>query len=401
MTLQIERFNIQCVNSLKEIKRCDWQIVGMELPPYASYEFLLTIEELHADQFEFKYLLIKEGNVCRGLIYLECIFFSGSKVLPFVKYDGTESFFKRIALKLAYKLLPKFQWNLLSTGNTFLTGDAGIYIHQDIDQKTKEELLIKAFKIADQASKYPIHLYMMNNIYDDVDASNQYYHNFIKTLKFAAYPVDPDMDIGFLNHFDSFESYQKSLTSKYRVRLRKVKKVSDAVTCRSLGLEELNNLKDEIYDLYKCVADNVEFNIGWLAKDYFLMLKTKFSEVFFVDGYFLDGKIVGFYSYFRWDYLMIHFMGIDYEHNKQYKLYNRMLLDMVEKGIHDQASFIHLGRTATEIKSTVGAKPRTMKIYLRHKSNWKNRIMKRFEDSFGTGSFLIRDPFKKMVVKDK
>ena len=53
-----------------------------------------------------------------------------------------------------------------------------------------------------------------------------------------------------------------------------------------------------------------------------------------------------------------HFIGIDYSKNKEFAIYPRILNDYVRLGIETKSNQINLGRTASEIKSTLGAKPK-------------------------------------------
>lgn len=74
-----------------------------------------------------------------------------------------------------------------------------------------------------------------------------------------------------------------------------------------------------------------------------------------------------------------------------------MLLDMVKKGIELKIKEIHLGRTATEIKSTIGAVPKNMHIHLHHQRNYFHDRMKKMETTFGTPEVVIRNPFKGQI----
>jgi hypothetical protein len=68
-------------------------------------------------------------------------------------------------------------------------------------------------------------------------------------------------------------------------------------------------------------------------------------------------------------------MGMDRDAQKQYDLYLNVLLLVARRGIEHGAKQSVFGRTAMEIKSSVGAKPHEMYLYTRHVSGWKNRII--------------------------
>ena len=86
--------------------------------------------------------------------------------------------------------------------------------------------------------------------------------------------------------------------------------------------------------------------------------------------------------------------GLNYDLNKQYGIYPRILNDYVRLGIKLQASQINLGRTASEIKSTLGAKPEELTCYIRHKRLFQNQFMKPFVRNVKIKTFKQHQPFK-------
>lgn len=234
---------------------------------------------------------------------------------------------------------------------------------------------------------------MMNNIYDQSSNGDRFINEFIKIENFASFPIEPDMVLT-LKNCKSYEDYKNSLSSKYRVRANKVESVSCEVEVKTLSLDEIKAFNPILNGLYRNVAQHVAFNIGLLSEKYFMEMKSRFPEHFYIDAYFLNGEMVAFYSYFTCNYMLVHFMGMNYSINPEMKLYNRMLLDMVKKGIEWNFSEIHFGRTATEIKSTIGAKPRSMHIHLHHQRNYFHKRMKKLEETFGAPEVIVRNPFK-------
>ena len=94
------------------------------------------------------------------------------------------------------------------------------------------------------------------------------------------------------------------------------------------------------------------------------------------------------------DHLDAHFIGIDYSNNKSYAIYPRILNDYVRIGIETGSSQINLGRTASEIKSTLGAQPKALTCYCKHKRYLPNQILKPFIKNVQIKSFKQHQPFK-------
>jgi hypothetical protein len=111
---------------------------------------------------------------------------------------------------------------------------------------------------------------------------------------------------------------------------------------------------------------------------------------------FLDDKLCGFSTLYMCKGIVhVHYIGLDYEINKTHKLYNRMLLDVLRIAIENKIDKIHFGRTATEIKSTIGAKPIVLNAYLKVNNRFLNRIAPYFLKRIKVPHFVIRNPFRK------
>ena len=110
---------------------------------------------------------------------------------------------------------------------------------------------------------------------------------------------------------------------------------------------------------------------------------------------FLDDKIVGFLSALKnRNHLDAHFIGLNYSLNKTYGIYPRILNDYIRLGLEKKVKIINLGRTASEIKSTIGAKPLALSCYIKHKNKFLNVLIKPFFKKIQIKSFKQHSPFK-------
>ena len=108
-------------------------------------------------------------------------------------------------------------------------------------------------------------------------------------------------------------------------------------------------------------------------------MRNIYRNDFIVKAYFFEKKLVGFLSALKTkDHLDAHFIGIDYKVNKQLAIYPRILNDYVRLGIKHQVNQINFGRTASEIKTTIGASPQPLICYIRHKRSWVNKLISPF-----------------------
>jgi hypothetical protein len=106
-------------------------------------------------------------------------------------------------------------------------------------------------------------------------------------------------------------------------------------------------------------------------------MKDNLGGDFKVFGYYLDDKLVGFYTLILNNkQLETYFLGYDSEHQYANQLYLNMLYNMAKFGIEHQFSKIVYARTAMAIKSSVGAKPYAMEMYMKHTNGILNAILK-------------------------
>ncbi len=80
--------------------------------------------------------------------------------------------------------------------------------------------------------------------------------------------------------------------------------------------------------------------------------------------------------------------------NKSNAIYQRMLYDYIDIAIKQKLSTINFGRTASEIKSSVGAIPEHLTVYIRHKKTITNKFLKLFLLKIQPTEFHQKFPFK-------
>jgi hypothetical protein len=71
-----------------------------------------------------------------------------------------------------------------------------------------------------------------------------------------------------------------------------------------------------------------------------------------------------------------------------------MLLDFVKFAIEKEKYSIHFGRTATEIKTTIGAEPIPLHAYLKMSNRLMNASLPYFLKRIKPAEYVARNPFK-------
>lgn len=292
--------------------------------------------------------------------------------------DTSNTFLKQVGKWLVSKFV---RGNGLVIGNLMHTGQHGIYfneqqISQDEFLKVIEEVIEAVSILIKTTFNKKIRIIVFKDYFEN-DAIHKS-ASFFKKQNLYKIQVQPNMLFKIANSWSCSEDYITSFNKKYRRRYKTARKKSTDLVCKELDEDFIRAHSNELFNLYESVSDNARVNSFKLAKNHFLSLKLNLKSSFKVFGMFLNDKLVGFYSLI-WNYetLETYFLGYNKELQKQHQMYLNMLFNMACFGIENNFKTIVYARTAMEIKSSIGAKPKTMHVYLKHTNNFiANTIMK-------------------------
>ncbi|MEP1489018.1 MAG: GNAT family N-acetyltransferase [Algibacter sp.] len=308
----------------------------------------------------------------------------------------TVSCFKTFFQSMVSKIL---KGNILVVGNLMHTGQHGMFYQENnISQQEYLEVVfnaLNALKIKiKETQKKTIRVIMLKDFFNEDPIHN--HKNLFLANKLHNVFVQPNMIMSVKIDWLKIEDYVSSLTKKYRARYKRAKKKLGAIACQELDLETIQNNSEQLHQLYLNVSNNAKFNTFILPQNHFYHLKHELKDDFKVFGYYLDDELIGFYTLIlNNDYLETYFLGYDTEHQYPNQLYLNMLYDMAAFAIDNKFPKIVYARTAMEIKSSVGAKPEAMSVYLKHTNGFINAILKQvFKLMNPNQDWEERHPFK-------
>ena len=350
---------------------------------YFSKPFLKAFETSNP-QIEFKYISISDvdkNTVALVLVQVIRLNVEGMlkniKVAPFVR-KGLGLLFCNEYIKIMF------------CGNVFLSGEHGISTAENSSKKDIYSEIGTALD-AVAANTKPMHAIFIKDFQLASLVHTQSFLNF----GYSEIKVEPNMIIQLKPEWNNFEEYKNILKSKYRVKANKADSKSSILETRLFSSKDLETYKHELQALYQNTIDKASFNAQVLNLDTYSYLSTSLKDNFIVKGYFLENRLVGFLTGLVNDNkLDAHFIGLDYELNKSHSIYPRILNDYVRIGIEKQVSSINLGRTASEIKSTIGANPIELSCYIKHKNPFLNSLIKPFLRRIKIKEFKQHSPFK-------
>lgn len=344
----------------------------------------------------FSYLVFYKDKAPIGIAYCQVSPFSvGESVMTededFKRYPCLVRAFGRIVRNL----VAGKNRNLLICGNLLLTGEHGFYFHEMVDKATAFDLLEEAL-IVTQAELESSGTNIDGIFIKDIAEGHKAPVQVLVDRKFSEFYFHPNMVLKLRENWLSFDDYMDDISSKYKVRARKTFKSLDGIEKSKLTDAQIFEYQHRLYELYKAVVDNQDFNMVALNETYMPELKRQLGDQFNIYGYFLDGKLIGYYTTIDNHHeLEAHFLGFEPELNRAYHIYHNMLFDILKLGIEKKVKKIVYARTAMEIKSTLGAEAHQMFCYIRANNKLTNKVLGPIIDYLKPSTdWVPRNPFK-------
>ena len=302
----------------------------------------------------------------------------GVALAQYLNLNKLESFGERDkCVKKAIRnfVFKNFASHTLFLGNNMITGQNGYAFSKEMDFECISTLLIECSEVIVayfKKKKITIHIVSFKDFYQQC-AVELKKHDFSAVYEFNA---QPNMILELHPDWKTNEDYVASFSKKYRDQHKRARKKSEEIEVKELSLEDIQLQERRIYELYHYVAQNAPFNTFFLAENHFSTFKKQLQEELRFCGYFLDGKLVGFHTLLlNGETLETYFLGYDEHIQKEKMLYLNMLYNMTKYGIENQFKKIIFGRTALEIKSSIGAQPVFMSGFLYHTNKYINKYI--------------------------
>lgn len=268
--------------------------------------------------------------------------------------------------------------HILLIGNNTLTGQNAFVISEKANQSQAFQTLNKAVVNLKEIFKNKgkkVHLCSLKDFCEE-ELSQFNIEEFNPYLRFS---TQPNMLFTIRENWKSEDDYVAALSKKYRDQYKRARKKASGLIKKQLQLDEIMAQEEVIYELYQHVAKSAPFNTFFLPKNHFATFKEQLQDNFLFYGYFANEKLIGFNTLIKnGNDLETYFLGYDDSIQKEKMVYLNMLYDMIGYAIKEQFKTVIFGRTALEIKSSVGAKPLKMYGLMSHDNPFINRHLNLF-----------------------
>ncbi|GGX16105.1 hypothetical protein [Aquimarina muelleri] len=373
-------------NHINDIPNINWDLVNPKKNIFLSLSYLKTLERTLSETISFRYILFYDKNTPVGFATTQLIKFNPEQL----KLQG---FPCRISDTIKNTLLKNTEVGVLICGNLFSCGEHGfVYNSNLVSSRMIYDSLSNALKEIRKSKNSNKPSFILLKEFWPTSFSQS---DYSKKHDFREFKIDVNMVLKIHSDWHTFEDYLTSLKTKFRTRAKNVFKKSENIIIKDFTSEDISTYKNEINILYLSVIEKADFKIEKLNASTFKSLKKELKDSFIFTGYFLEQKLVGFTTSFIQDNTIeANHIGIDYNYNTKYAIYQKMLYNYVTLAISKNAEELRLGRTAETIKSSVGAKPVDMKLYVRHGNSISNTLLKPLIELISPNEYEIRNPFK-------
>lgn len=374
--------SILIFNSIQDIDEKKWNDLVPASRFFLSYDYLSTLEKSN-QEMEFRYLVLVDKEMrYLGICYFQIVAFRGEMLYKYVSNA------KKLIKLVLEKSLSLIDSKIIALGNLIFTCESGVYFCNEINEMDKRIYVQEMISKVEE----PYNCKTVGILISEELNSENY--PFYKKSGFEIFEVENKM-IYKTAPYESFESYQNALTSKYRIRKNKIYKLNEHTEVIAIDKSNFELYENEIQKLFNNVLDRSKFKLMNLNSNYFKTFLEQEPKVFKLEGYLIQNQLVGFISYFEFEKdIEVHYLGLDYQKNEPYKLYNFILYKMIEKGYEHQKKMVCLSRTAQEIKSTLGAKPVKVYNYLKVNNSVVNKLVPLFLEKLKPEVWQERNPFK-------
>ncbi|MCX6181377.1 MAG: hypothetical protein NT150_05585 [Bacteroidetes bacterium] len=380
-------FPMSIHDSIFQVSEKHWQQVqSTSNNLYLSYEYLKAIE-LSQQNISCRYIIFYQDKNPVAIAYVQVLN---------LKLANSIRNLECTHLNFGKELLGGKNLKFLVCGNVFSSGENGFAMIPSMDPEVAYNALMnglyrlrRAEKVLGQVSSVILKEFWEKS-YNQLAV--------IKKYDYRDFEIDPNLVLKISPSWKNINNYVDDITKKYRKRYKDVLKKSSILQVKELDAADIKSQEEVIKVLFDAVHEKADFKFGHFDASGFYNMKVNLKEKFIFRAYYLEEEMVGFAALFVSNGVLdANYVGLDYEVSKEYCVYHRMLFDFVEIAIEQQCTELCYGRTASEIKSSIGAVPVNMKIFMRHRNTLSNKLLKPIFKLIQPSSFELRNPFKEEV----
>jgi hypothetical protein len=383
----INDLTIKLVNSILEIPIREWNALIGAHHQFIHPTYLEAIQKAHSEALEVRYAMCYRDQDLVGVAAFQITHFKTNT-------DSYQNPLMRAVAKIADFVRAGHIHNILIAGNAFATGEHGFCFGPEISAQQQAAVVVTAMDmiaLEERRRGKRICAMLIKDFYSmsaDVCAA-------FRTYSFSDFKVDHNMIMPIDREWQHFDDYLKVLNTKFRTKAKSAFKKSKDLQVVKPTAQWLFEQRDRLHELYEAVHEKADFRLGKLELDVLdEVLRVNWPDLE-IRAYLLNGTCVGFLTaVICGDRCEAHVVGLDYTFNREHGIYQRMLYDYVQIAIERRCAHLVYGRTAAEIKSTIGAFPVDLTVLIRHARSISNTLLALILNYVKPSAFPQRQPYR-------
>jgi len=390
-----DHFSFTLFEHADSIPQSDWKAITKDNTIFLDLEFLKIVERGEHTRMMCRYVIVYHKNQPCGILYFQIIDFKAgvfgdllSNQVETIRSSRMSLFEKYIDSNKEEVLL-----RLFTCGNNLVSGEYGFLFDKKLDEQQAHFLMLQIVDLVAREEKLrgTIAAILLKDFEHKLKPEKLF-----REERYSEFFVEPNMIVEIPKGVHSVEDYTGLFSKKYRNRAKSIFKSFTEIETRYLDLDAIKQCETDIYRLYEGIFEKAKFKLIKLPANYFSSVKCAYDQQFTVKGFFHDGKLVAFASSFLMPdgSLEAHYIGFNYELNTTFNLYQNILYSMIGEAIKHQRNRVNLGRTAAEIKTTVGARAQDLTCYIKPQNTISKLIQKPFISFLQPAEWTPRNPFK-------
>ncbi|MGE0566746.1 MAG: hypothetical protein AB7O73_02265 [Bacteroidia bacterium] len=374
----------------------DWNEVVKHNNPFLELEYLKLIESCGYIAFKSRYVIVYEAGKPIGVLYFQVCKFDASVFGKLLEEELENIKSKKIKLFEKYvqsKDDDEVLFLLLTLGNNIVSGEHGFLFDSKVDENLKYKIICSL--IQTMSSEEGMRGKIAAVLLKDFEHENKFFKS-IKGLHAEEFMVEPNMVLEVPNGVHSIQDYITLFSKKYRNRAKQILNKRSEFSIRELNYSEVLSIDEQLFSLYSQLFNKAKFKLLKLPVNYFSELKRILTNRSIVKIIECDNQIIGFLTavVLPDKTLEAHYIGMDYELNPKHEIYQNILYAFIETAIENNCKKVNFGRTASEIKSTIGAVAEELLCYIKPQNAVSNLIVKPFINFLQPKPWIARNPFK-------
>jgi len=380
-----------------DVEKNHWNEVLAGKNIFLDLEYLKVLDKISRKNFQSRYVIIYNHDEPFAIVYFQVIDFKAGTFGDLV--DSKVSQLKSTRAQLFERYIEgnrdEVIMRLLTCGNNIVSGEHAFLFKEELSKEAEFKIIEDLIDRVGSKEKLrgKVSAILVKDFESPIVQPAKCFFSHDKYIQFS---VEPNMVVDIPDSVKTLSEYIALFSKKYRNRAKSILKNAAGIKIVNLNEAQLKEENKAIYKLYEQVYEHAKFKLVKLPESYFMDCKKMFPDKFTVTAFYYNDKLVAFSSGFDVSdsLLEAHYIGFDYELNKEIDLYQNILYNFLEQAIMFRKKRLNLGRTAGEIKSTVGAYAQELTCYIKPQNTVSRMVLKPFINFLQPGEWVPRNPFK-------